>query len=313
MSNATVIDGTVSEDQLPSDLSEKDTIFVYKVEDGIDTNSTVDKKPHYIIRSNSGISGVYKADADGNNTGNALDYVVNTASPNMSMPATYSYADQGDVITFYIPAGYDYDIPIYAVHVGGGRYTLVVPAGGDVTLRAWARQVIEDTISSETGTPATVFDENPSIGGAPISTGGAPIYTGDIGRVDGIDFISTDAGLALPTKELGDAVVATMSVSLDMSKITPVQFRDAVTTTIGSAPVGGVAVIETSEVATLDSNMIAAMQARPDVEYVIVFNHDGFKKKVVIPAGYDYSLLLDEYGYCGFLRLAALLGFTYLD
>lgn len=83
MTNATVIDGTVSEDQLPSNLSEESTIFVYKVEDGTDANTTVDKKPHYIIRSNSGISGVYKAD-----TGEALDYVVNTASPNMSMPAT---------------------------------------------------------------------------------------------------------------------------------------------------------------------------------------------------------------------------------
>ena len=309
--NATVIDGTVSEDQLPSDLNKNSTIFVYKVEDGTNKNGTVDKKPHYIIRSNSGIAGVYKADADGNNTGNALDYVVNTASPtNMSMPATYSYANQGDVITFYIPAGYDYDIPVYAVHVGGGRYTLEVPAGGDVTIRAWARQVIEDTISSETGTPATIVDEDPS---EDPSAGSTPTYTGDIGNVDGIDFISTDAGLALPTTELGDAVVATLSVSLDMSKITPVQFRDAVTTTIGRAPAGGVAVIETSEVATLDSNMIAAMQTRPDVEYVIVFKHDGFKKKVVIPAGYDYSLLLDEYGYCGFLRLAALLGFTYLD
>ncbi|WP_027215897.1 hypothetical protein [Butyrivibrio fibrisolvens] len=320
--NVTVINDTISEDQIQGSPS---NLFVYQVVDGSDSNPSVDKNPHYIIK----ISGVSNASIVTANTTDGvttyiteqqgLNVVQNTASTSM-MPASWNYADAGQTITFYVPDGYDHYFSVKAEHIGGGQYVLTVPAGGGVTIQAWMKQVIEDTISSETGTPATIVDEDPSAGGTPAtivdedpSAGGTPTYTGDIGSVDGIDFISTDAGLALPTTELGDAVVATLSVSLDMSKITPVQFRDAVTTTIGRAPVGGVAVIETSEVATLDSNMIAAMQTRPDVEYVIVFNHDGFKKKVVIPAGYDYSLLLDEYGYCGFLRLAALLGFTYLD
>ncbi|SHJ08941.1 hypothetical protein SAMN02745229_04085 [Butyrivibrio fibrisolvens DSM 3071] len=308
--NVTVINDTISEDQIQGSPS---NLFVYQVVDGSDSNPSVDKNPHYIIK----ISGVSNASIVTANTTDGvttyiteqqgLNVVQNTASTSM-MPAYYNYADANQIIMFEVPSGYNLSeyTAVMATPIGNGRYILTVPAGGGVTIQAWMKQIIEDTISSETGTPATIVDED-------SSAGGTPTYTGDIGSVDGIDFISTDAGLALPTTELGDAVVATLSVSLDMSKITPVQFRDAVTTTIGRAPVGGVAVIETSEVATLDSNMIAAMQTRPDEEYVIVFNHDGFKKKDVIPAGYDYSLLLDEYGYCGFLRLAALLGFTYLD
>lgn len=308
--NVTVINDTISEDQIAGDTS---NLFVYKVVDSNDANKTVDVNPHYIIMI-SGVDNIILGTPTTNNGSTTYDYtnglniVTNTASANgrSNLPASCNYADAGQTITFYVPDGYDHYFSVKADHIGGGQYVLTVPEGGGVTIEAWMKQVIEDTISSETGTPATIVDEDPS-------ADSTPTYTGDIGSTDGIDFISTDAGLALPTTELGDAVVATLSVSLDMSKVTPVQFRDAVTTTIGRAPVGGVAVIETSEVATLDSNMIAAMQTRPDVEYVIVFKHDGFKKKVVIPAGYDYSLLLDENGYCGFLRLAELLGFTYLD
>ncbi len=305
--NVTVINDTISENQIDGTPS---NLFVYKVDDS-DGNGTVN--PHYIIRI-SGVDNIRLGTPTTKNGNTTYDYtdglniVTNTASANgrSNLPASCNYADAGQTITFYVPDGYDHYFSVKAEYIRDGYYVLTVPEGGGVTIEAWMRQVIEDTISSETGTPATIVDEDPS-------AGSTPTYTGDTGSVDGIDFISTDAGLALPTTELGDAVAATLSVSLDMSKITPVQFRDAVTTTIGRAPVGGVAVIETSEVATLDSNMIAAMQTRPDVEYVIVFKHDGFKKKVVIPAGYDYSLLLDENGYCGFLRLAALLGFTYLD
>ena len=308
--NVTVINDTISENQIDGTTS---NLFVYKVVDSNDDNETVDVNPHYIIMI-SGVDNIRlgtPTTKDGSTTydyTDGLNIVTNTASANgrSNLPASCNYADAGQTITFYVPDGYDHYFSVKAEYIRDGYYVLTVPEGGGVTIEAWMRQVIEDTISSETGTPATIVDEDPS-------AGSTPTYTGDTGSVDGIDFISTDAGLALPTTELGDAVAATLSVSLDMSKITPVQFRDAVTTTIGRAPVGGVAVIETSEVATLDSNMIAAMQTRPDVEYVIVFKHDGFKKKVVIPAGYDYSLLLDENGYCGFLRLAALLGFTYLD
>ena len=58
--------------------------------------------------------------------------------------------------------------------------------------------------------------------------------------------------------------------------------------------------------------MIAALSARPDIDINIVFNYGGKQMKVTIPAGYDLNSLLDEFGYCGFLRLMSILGATEL-
>ena len=55
------------------------------------------------------------------------------------------------------------------------------------------------------------------------------------------------------------------------------------------------------------------MESRPDVAINIVFKHDGVKKRVVIPAGYNVRQLLDENGFCGYLKLAEMLGFTILE
>ena len=130
---------------------------------------------------------------------------------------------------------------------------------------------------------------------------------------EGINIITTEQGNTLPTSELGNAVATTKTVTLDIQKITPVQYRDVVKTTVQTVPVGGVAVIETNDVSVLDRNIIAAMEARPDVAINIVFKHDGVKKRVVIPAGYNVRLLLDDNGFCGYLKLAEILGFTILE
>lgn len=130
---------------------------------------------------------------------------------------------------------------------------------------------------------------------------------------EGINIVTTELGNALPTTELGNAVATTKTVTLDIQKITPAQYRDVVMTTVQTVPVGGIAVIETNDVSVLDRNIIAAMEARPDVAINIIFKHDGVKKRVVIPAGYNVRLLLDENGFCGYLKLAEMLGFTILE
>ncbi len=130
---------------------------------------------------------------------------------------------------------------------------------------------------------------------------------------EGINIISTSAGNALPTTELGNAVAETKTVSLELSKVTPEQYVEVIRNTVQSVPMQGVAVIETNEVATFDRHIIEAMAERPDVSYTIVFKDAGVKKRVVIPAGFDVLSLLDENGYCGFLRLAAMLGFTIIE
>lgn len=130
---------------------------------------------------------------------------------------------------------------------------------------------------------------------------------------EGINIISTSAGNALPTTELGNAVAETKTVSLELSKVTPEQYVEVIRNTVQSVPMQGVAVIETNEVATFDRHIVEAMAERPDVSYTIVFKDAGVKKRVIIPAGYDVQSLLDENGYCGFLRLAAILGFTIIE
>lgn len=105
---------------------------------------------------------------------------------------------------------------------------------------------------------------------------------------------------------------AARMVSFDMSKVTPVQYKESIISNVAAAPQGGAMNIETDRVACLDSKMIAAIASRPDIDVNVVFTYGGKKLKVTIPAGYDVKSLLDEYGYCGFLRLMSILGSTEL-
>ena len=158
--------------------------------------------------------------------------------------------------------------------------------------------------------PAPEVVEEIISGGEPTSE---PQEVQVVPATDGFTIITTQAQEALPTKELGNAEAVTRTAKVDISKVTPAQYRDIVKATVDTVPTFGVAVIETNEVSVLDANMVEIMASRPDVAVNIIFMHDGVKKRVVIPAGYDVRSLLDENGYCGFLRLASLLGFTVLE
>ena len=158
--------------------------------------------------------------------------------------------------------------------------------------------------------PAPAVVEEIISGGEPASE---PQAVEVVPSTDGFTIITTQAQEALPTKELGNAEAVTRTAKLDIYKVEPAQYRDIVKATVDTVPLGGVAVIETNEVSVLDANMVEMMATRPDVAINIVFMHDGVKKRVVIPAGYDVRSLLDENGYCGFLRLASILGYTILE
>ena len=54
--------------------------------------------------------------------------------------------------------------------------------------------------------------------------------------------------------------------------------------------------------------MAEAIMARGDIDVNLVFGYGGKTFKVVIPAGYDVSSLLDANGFVGFLRILAILG-----
>lgn len=132
---------------------------------------------------------------------------------------------------------------------------------------------------------------------------------------DGAIVVANAATPAAITPEVaaisGDKPAKT--VSIDLGKVSPVQYRATVVQNVATTPAGGAFNIQTDRVSFLDKNMIAAFAARPDIDVNVVFTYNGKKMKVVIPAGYDVKTLLDSNGYCGFLRLMALLGGTELS
>lgn len=54
--------------------------------------------------------------------------------------------------------------------------------------------------------------------------------------------------------------------------------------------------------------MLEAFAKKGNVDMEVLFPLGGKKLSVMIPAGYDINKLLDNKGYCGFLRLLAILG-----
>ena len=129
------------------------------------------------------------------------------------------------------------------------------------------------------------------------------------------------AGAIVTATNFGDtdasAFVAAISgskpaqtVSFSMANITPQQYKNSIISSVASVPANGAFNIVTDRVACLDAGMIEALSARSDIDINVVFAYGGKQIKVTIPAGYDLSTLLDEYGYCGFLRLMSILGYT---
>ena len=295
-----IIDGTLSQlvektDDHLSFAAGRENLYVHKVENAgnIYYKAT---GVNYIIKNTEGISSIGLGVIEGE------EYIEKGDITQIRYEGqSRNYAQAGSWIAFTVNDGYTLK-NVDAVSMGNGRYFLKVPTGGGVYLTAEYIRAIQEAISEETGAPAVIVEQN-----TPVDV------PAEVASNDGIQIVSTAAGSALPTAELGNAVAATKSVSLDITKVTSAQFRDAVKDTVLTVPAGGVAVIETNEVATLDKNMIAAMASRPDVAYNIVFKFGGLKMRVVIPAGYNVKELLDANGYCGFLRLAQILGFTILE
>ena len=98
------------------------------------------------------------------------------------------------------------------------------------------------------------------------------------------------------------------TINFNISNITPQQYKASIISNVATVPANGAFNIITDTIATLDKGMIEAFATRPDIDINIVFPYDGKMMKVTIPAGYDLNTLLDEFGYCGFLRLMSLLG-----
>ncbi len=105
------------------------------------------------------------------------------------------------------------------------------------------------------------------------------------------------------------AVVPARTVSFNVSDVTPEQMKAAIVENIAATPAGGALRIETDQVSCLDAAMLQAFAEKGNIDLELIFTYNGQKMRVVIPRGTDIHRLLDAKGYCGFLRLADLLGF----
>ena len=105
----------------------------------------------------------------------------------------------------------------------------------------------------------------------------------------------------------------TRVAKIDVQQLTTAQYQEAVINNITATPSGTTLRLETNTVSVLDRNIINALEDKPTIDVEIVFTYNGQKYKVIIPRGYDVKSLLDDKGYCGFLRLASILGSQIMD
>lgn len=98
------------------------------------------------------------------------------------------------------------------------------------------------------------------------------------------------------------------AVSIKVSELTDVQYKETIIQNIASTPMGGMLRIETDKAACFDRAMLETFAKRASVDLEVIFPVNGQMVRVVVPAGCNIDNLLDKFGYCGFERLASILG-----
>ncbi len=118
--------------------------------------------------------------------------------------------------------------------------------------------------------------------------------------------IANGVGMSGPSV-LGVKRVPDRAINIKISALTDAQYKNAVVENINVTPAGGMLRLETDEIACFDRAMLAAFVKRGNVDMEVIFPLGKQKISVLIPAGFDVEKLLDSKGYCGFLRLLAIL------
>ena len=185
---------------------------------------------------------------------------------------------------------------------GNGTYTLTLTnLKGGITIKAVLRPTPASDSSDEDNSSYDVIVQEVT-----------PTYSDPAQAPAGAIVVSNNAGSSNAAVAAISGEKPARTVSYNMSSITPMQYKTSIIQNVASAPSNGALNIETDRVACFDSRMIEAFMSRSDIDVNVVFNYNGKKLKVTIPAGYDVRKLLDTNGYCGFLRLLTLLGGTEL-
>ena len=256
---------------------------------------------------------------------NTINYIINQNTESQEKYGLKLTEDNENVTTIYGPHGESYDtvnlkeafkvaanVPegyevtagenVKVTNNGDGTFTLVLNnVKGGINVKVTA--IVKTTENTDGSQNYEVVVENvtPSYADPAQAPAGAIVVSNTVSAADTPSQIAAISGTK-PAR----------TVSYNMSSITPIQYKESIISNVAAAPQGGAMNIETDRVACLDSKMIAAIASRPDIDVNVVFTYGGKKLKVTIPAGYDVNSLLDEYGYCGFLRLMSILGSTEL-
>ncbi len=187
---------------------------------------------------------------------------------------------------------------------GNGRYELILTdISGKINVRA---ELIPVTKKEETSYEVVV-EEVPQAEPAPAPVQHiAPTSTATLAAVSNLT--SQAETQAFIEKVSGDKPAQT--VAFEVKKVSTEQYKTAVIESIATAPAGGAFNLVTDQPSLFDTKMVDAMMERNDVDVNVVFGYGGKTYKVVIPAGYNIRSLLDSNGFCGFLKLLAVLGGT---
>ncbi|MBP3817540.1 MAG: hypothetical protein J6H31_04485 [Butyrivibrio sp.] len=193
---------------------------------------------------------------------------------------------------------------VTVVDNGNGTYSLTLTNNkGGINLKAVLRPVSTGDNSSSGGNDYEVVVEEVTQTAPTPTQPGALVITSTSGQANAA---SNPEQAALVAAISGEKPAQTISFSV--GKVTPQQYKEAVINNVASVPANGALNLVTDKPSVIDYKMVEALSARSDIDVNVVFNYGGKRYKVVIPAGYDMKSLLDKNGYCGFLRLLAVLG-----
>ena len=193
---------------------------------------------------------------------------------------------------------------VTVVDNGNGTFSLTLNnVKGGINLKAVLRPVSTGDNSSSGGNDYEVVVEEVTQTAPTPTQPGALVITSTSGQANAA---SNPEQAALVAAISGDKPAQTISFSVE--KVTPQQYKEAVINNVASVPANGALNLVTDKPSVIDYKMVEALSARSDIDVNVVFNYGGKRYKVVIPAGYDMKSLLDKNGYCGFLRLLAVLG-----
>ena len=246
-----------------------------------------------------------------NKVTNAINYIIRH-DDNVTVTANTKTIDAKDYFVAKINQAFEVaaDVPagymlsggdnVKVTDKGNGIYELILTGiGGGINIKAILRPVAKAEEVSYEVEVKEVQQPEPQIQpiAAPTSAKTLAAVTNLVSEADTQAFIA---------KVSGDKPAQT--VAFEVNKIPVTQYKEAVIQNITSAPVGGALNLVTDQPSLMDRAMAEAIMARGDIDVNLVFGYGGKTFKVVIPAGYDVSSLLDANGFVGFLRILAILG-----